>query len=713
MTEPAAFTYGAQYYRPPNPPRQDWRRDLGLMREHGFNTVKFWACWSWIAGRPGEMDFSELDALMDLAATEGLKVVVNVILENAPYWLERRHPEARYRAHDGMEVQMTAAINTPGGGWPGLCFDNRAVREAGTEFLEATVRRYRDHPALAVWDVWNEPHLEPSWYYPDRMFCYCDASVSLFRAWARNRYPGIDSLNAVWARRYSDWHEVLPPRAFETYPDLIDWRTFWLENLAGWLGWKIEAVKRIDSQHPVMTHVASSGYQGTLATNSWDEWLLSRSVDMFGTSSFPRWLMDGDPALHLFHLDATRDAARGKVFWQSELQGGRGRRDGRRGSSHPDAAEIRMWVWNVLAAGAKGCLFWQWRPELLGPEAPGYGLCTAGGQPTDRSAAAMEMGSLVADFPELAGSRPLQPRAGLLVSRQTALLSFAADRDMDLYAASLRGAYRAFFDQDVPVRFVHEDLLAESGVPAGIEYLYWPMPLMTGEAVAKALVEFVAAGGTLAAEAGPAQHARGGWSSTVVPGLGLDRLFGAREIESDHCPEVAVHQGNGRTIFGAWQVGRLRATSAEVTGTFADGSPAALVHAHGRGRALLIGTHPSLAYESSREAGTGAWIAGRDECRLGRVEQTPVAPGLVTRLHESGQALLLFALNWGSVPARSNLDIRDVDIDLVRASVGLELVGGGLEVSLEPLRGAVAVIQVKPAPGKPGPGKPGPGGRAP
>ncbi len=142
------FVYGAQYFRPPNPPAEDWARDLARIKEHGFNTVKYWIPWSWVHRGTDEFDFSEIDRLMELAAENRLRVVLNIILEDAPYWLEERYPEARYRAHDETLVKLTAATNTPCGGWPGLCLDNEPIRQEAAKVLRQVAERYREHSAL-------------------------------------------------------------------------------------------------------------------------------------------------------------------------------------------------------------------------------------------------------------------------------------------------------------------------------------------------------------------------------------------------------------------------------------------------------------------------------------------------------------------------------------------------------------------------------------
>ena len=111
-------TFGAQYYRPPNPPREDWRRDLELMKETGCNTVKLWACWSWMAPDDGGYDFADLDELMDHAGDIGLRVVINTIIENAPYRLEERLPddELSVAGDDAEDSDVPRAEGAPGQG---------------------------------------------------------------------------------------------------------------------------------------------------------------------------------------------------------------------------------------------------------------------------------------------------------------------------------------------------------------------------------------------------------------------------------------------------------------------------------------------------------------------------------------------------------------------------------------------------------------------
>ena len=687
------MTYvGAQYYRPPNPPRADWARDLERMREAGFDTVKFWACWSWMEPRDGEYDFADLDELLDLAQASGLRVVINTILEDAPYWLEEAYPDARYRDAENRPVQLTAAMNTPGGGWPGLCFDNQPVWDAAQRFLRALVERYDGHAALEVWDVWNEPHLEPASYFPERQYCYCDASVAQFSAWLQRRHGSIERLNEVWERRYSAWSQVHPPRIFESVPDLMEWREYWFGNLAGWLARRVETVRAAAApDRTVMTHVALSGFTGQLATHTLDEFTLTEGIDAFGTSSFPTWLMDDDHVEHLFNLETARDAAHGKPFWQAELQGGRGRRDGVRSTGQPEPAVTALWMWNALATGATGIVFWQWRPELLGPESPGYGLTAPDGAPTERVRAASRLARL-ARLPELEGRTPDPGAVGLLLSRKSALHAFATDRTTQLYTDAAMGAYRLLVDADLPVTVLHEDRVARDGVPAHVTSIFWPMPAVSDEPLAAALNAFVLRGGCLVAESGPGEYQPSGRRRTTVPGGTLLDLFGAREIETTSMTPEPVEFAGGRLEF-AWQRAALETLDATVLARFADGQLAATTVTRGAGRAVLLAGFASLS--AAKTSGDGSSSALRHLLAIDAPDDDWIEPGAgaVTRRATGADGRrLTFRVNWRGEPAQFRLrrDSRVIEATDEGPVSSVETAGSVISV---PARAAVLVVE--------------------
>jgi beta-galactosidase len=363
--------------------------------------------------------------------------------------------------------------------------------------------------------------------------------------------------------------------------------------------------------------------------------------------------MGNDPVEHLFNLEAVRSAAGSRPYWQAELQGGKGRRYGAASTPHPSAADVALWMWDAAASGASGVMFWQWRPELLGPESPGYGLCTPDGGASPRlSSASTVAGDLHSGF--LDGMTLDPARVGVLVSRRSALHAFATDRSMEIYSRAALGAFRLLADQDVHVTLFHEDALASIAL-ASIEppmALYWPMPTVCSGSLASHLERYVRDGGTLVAEASPGEHDENGRHRSRWPDGALGDLFGARVVDNDIVPGAVVSLGNG-SLVGEWRADCLEVTTAEPIGYFADGTVAATMQVHGAGRAILVGTYPSLHYGTHRDGATSSAVAQL----LGAVtdeRSAPAAwhqpqPGLFSRYGSSarGEPLIIF-LNWTS-----------------------------------------------------------------
>src|ERR1035438_4403182 len=91
------FVYGSAFYRPPNPPPSQRREMLKtIAQEYKFNTSRIYSAWPYLNPEEGRFDFAELEEVFRYCDEFGLKVLVGVILEDAPYWLEMAHPETRY-----------------------------------------------------------------------------------------------------------------------------------------------------------------------------------------------------------------------------------------------------------------------------------------------------------------------------------------------------------------------------------------------------------------------------------------------------------------------------------------------------------------------------------------------------------------------------------------------------------------------------------------
>jgi hypothetical protein len=110
---------------------------------------------------------------------------------------------------------------------------------------------------------------------------------------------------------------------------------------------------------------------------------------------------------------------------------------------------------------------------------------------------------------------------------------------------------------------------------------------------------------------------------------------------------------------------------------------------------MLIATYPSLAYDARRPSATGRWISGCDLFTLSPVHVTPQSE-LLVRLHaaEDG-ALILLAVNLGPTSVDSNVQLRNATIETARVSAGMQLLDGGLRISLKSQDGALGVLQTR------------------
>ena len=582
--------YGAQYYRTPNPPRTDWERDLREMKKQGMNTVRLWAMWSWIHRHDDNFDFSELDSLMGLCDEICLKALVQVILENAPPWLVRKYPEAKYVANDGQQIWPMGRPNTPGGGWPGLCLDNEPAREAAQSFMSALASHFVGHPALLGYDVWNEVWFELDGYIGNHYYCYCPATIEMFKAYLKGKYGGIGELNKAWYRQYSSWDEVYPPMYWGGYPDWIDFIKFRIANQGRLLRWRTSVLRKADPRALLVSHGLPTTL-GSMANHLTDDWRNAAHVDIYGLSCFPHWFgYDGIETVKVH--DMIRGASAGKMFWTAETQAGPSG-EGLMHSKSPDPEDIRLWNWISLASGAKGVLYWQWRPELLGPESPGFGLCHLDGTPTERTEAAAWFPRFIEENPDLRKYRPVKGEIAVAVLPESQIFCHVAEKNAGKYAQAVRGVYKLFTQAGYQVDFAKIDQID------GYKMVYLPFPLMIEPVSAGMLAEYVKNGGLMVSEACPAQFGEGGYVQVPTPGCGLAEVFGAHaesgpETVQGDFPRI---RWNGREFGCAVHRQILTLDAAEALAEYSDGGPAVTVNNYGSGRAVLIGTYPGISSE--------------------------------------------------------------------------------------------------------------------
>ena len=590
------FPYGAVYFRKTNPPETDWARDHQTAAQVGMNIFRHWFMWSAIEVAPGKYDWSDYDRMMDLAAKNGIKVVLEELVGCAPEWAFRKYPHARYLGSDGFVVDSTVSESSATGGFPGLCLDNPDVQALAQTFLVALVEHFRDHPALFGYDIWNEGTSFGG--NPHRMYCYCEGSKRKLREWLKLRYGTLDKAAKAWHRySYQTWDDVEPPRSFSGYPDSLDWLEFRIDNAYGLFDSRIKLFRKLDPKH----HITAHGVSGTLISlpsASHNEWRSAAEVDIWGLT----WIAarQGDEPWKQYQaVDLVRGGARGKRFWHAEAQGGplwmqpqvigRPRDDGR----IPDAEDVRIWNLVSCAAGAKGILYCRWRPLLDGPLFGAFAPFAMDGSITPRAEMAGRVARWANEHPRLWQSSPVKGDVGLVFIPESETFNYVQQGDTDFYSQSVRGAYQAFFDSNIQPDFVALDNIRE------YKMIYLPYPVMLKQETVAKLRAYVEQGGTLVSEGLPAYFGDHGHVGTVQPNYGLDEVFGARESYVEFTPDISndlMLEVKGSKIYGRYFRQDYELHGGEAAGHYANGTIAAVESKFGQGRTLLIGSFPGGGY---------------------------------------------------------------------------------------------------------------------
>jgi beta-galactosidase len=608
--------FGTQYYRAPSPAPEEWENDLANIARLGLNTVKFWVQWRWNNPDEGRYMFDDIDRLMDIADKNHLRVMLNTIVDVAPVWLYRKYPDLSMVTLDGRKIGPQVQPHRQIGGL-GACLNHAAAMEHMYDFLRATVRHYKDHPALEIWNVASEPELTQSMaemrLYADNaekigdMLCYCENCRKGFVRWLTEKYGAVDRLNVCWNRNYRSFEEAELPKTRNSFNDVIDWRMFFVDMLGRNVRRRFDVAKEEDGgKHPLMCHhVFIQGFPITSTAS--DPWNVGRFGDLHGITQ-----MD-DPMM----CDVLRSCARGKPIISAEMLMLFGYTlDLPRLVA---ANDIKRNVFTGIAANLKGFVFWQYRPETLAREAPAWGLTHLDGSSTPWLEAYADVNRVLqknSDF--ILDAQPRKADVALLYNPENQVFGWAATGSEKNVTNSLLGAHKALYEKNFIVDLIHPREFP--GILDNYRAIYIPFPYYLNEIMCAALKAWVNAGGVLIGESYFAGwHSEMGRHQTTVPGYGLDEVFGASQLTAtagDGAGVVEItmkknlrHIRAGQKVNGAIVQEVLRPSHAKVWATFLSGEPAITCATYGRGRAILIGSYIGLPYFNGAGAKNGDLIA--------------------------------------------------------------------------------------------------------
>lgn len=264
---------GAQVWIEPDDDPERIDLLVGRAAAVGLGRLRVFLMWPWIEPEPGVWDFGPFDAVFDAAARHGV----------------------------GIKATLTSTSPPHHVGTPSVLHTNTATLESGhrpamRRYVEACVSRYRDHPALHQWILWNEPY-RPRILPGEDGYFRGDEATQRWRAVLAGRYGDVDALNARWRTRLASfdeapWPEHLPhpahrPSVWESYAPWIDEAAARAEYLVHELTWIGGIVRGLDPATPTCANPAN--LLDNHAVAGYDVAAVTGTVDVMGASFHAPW----------------------------------------------------------------------------------------------------------------------------------------------------------------------------------------------------------------------------------------------------------------------------------------------------------------------------------------------------------------------------------------------------------------------------------------
>ena len=609
--------FGSQYYRAPSPHRKEWKKDLKKMSELGFNTVKFWVQWRWNNPEEGIYYWDDIDELMDLAQKYNLKVMLNTIFDVAPAWIYKKYEDASMITLSGMKVGPQTQPHRQIGGL-GYCFNHDGISKHFFNFLLNTVKRYKDHPALEIWNVGSEPELTSSMaelraYADDAskigdMMCYCHNCKKKFKLWLKEKYGVVDNLNLSWNRNYQSFDDIELPKTRNTFNDIIDWRLFFIHTIGENVKRRFEVAKAEDKgKHPLMCHhVFIQGFPVTSTAS--DPWNVGRFGDLHGFTQMDDMAM----------IDILRSCAKDKPVISAEMLMLPGYT-----LDLPktiDVDDVKKFIFSGVAGNQKGFVFWQYRPEILGREASTWGLTYLDGEQTPWLNAFAKCGKVLQKNADLIiDAKPQKADVAILYNPENQIFAWASTGNEKTATDSLLGFHRALYERNFIVDFIHP-IEFEKNILKNYKVLIIPFPYIINQKIARKIITWVKNGGVLISESYTAGwNIEKGHHEKVIPGYGLDKIFKVRqsvvEPVADGNIKIVLNKElpylkKGSEIIGTIVKETFFNSDASVIASFDSGEPAIFISRFGKGKAIQIGSYIGLKYHREKIENNGNLIAG-------------------------------------------------------------------------------------------------------
>ncbi len=642
------------------------RRWVRIMAEARLRLIRLFALWDLIQPEPERWDFACFDAVFDEAQRLGLGVVPTAFGACPPGWMRLT-----------IASQEVADLDDP------------RVRAGGEAYLRKLVTRYREHPALHSWIVWNEASMivRPT-----------DAATDRYRQFLARQYGSVAGLNDRYYAQHEAFEQVQAPAMerddhvpIPAHLPRIDWWRFCVEEVTAAVSRFAGIIRALDPAHPV--HLNPHRLGQCMFHEGQSVWQIAKAVDFVGCSAHPVWHSTRfGPQRTLASIGLFCAMCRGasraadRRFWVSELQGGPAAFSGFEPGC-PSPQQLRYWVWEGVSRGAEAVVFWTLNGRREGGEVGEWMLLDQRGRPSARLDAVTQTArELEAHAELLAQTTPPEARTAVLCSESSWMHGYAfghgqdpADpRNRHRNADAACGAFFLLDDLHIEADFIDEDRLSDRAALSRYRVLVLPDCWSLSDQTIDRLLRFVGRGGTVIAD-GLVGYLDPWTRLPEARREALELLFGSALV--DYLPTSGeVELPTDPPLPGLLNRIELAPAGARGEAVWPSGHAAVTRQPHARGgEAIRIGTHLFQAYLQLPGARARAWLAQMLPAEawpaVHAAADTPAAVRVRMLAHLAGGVLV--ALNRGPdavavtvhLPEEASLDPAG-DAEPVQASGG-------------------------------------------
>lgn len=598
------LTIGVYYY-PEAWPASQWARDMANIHKLGMEYVHMGEfAWYFMEPQEGNYQFDWLERNVELAAKQGMKVILCTPSATPPIWLTRKHPEILMVDKAGRTIDHGSREQAD--------WSSPVYREYVTKIDTELVKRFGHNPHVWGWQIDNELS------HYGRHYSYSPAATVKFRNWLREAYGTVDRLNqawggAFWSEMYQNFDQIDIPNTDTLVADpsphaVLDFERWFARETADYLQMQANIIRKYSQNQWVTTNYMTMN-------KDVDPSLSSNNLDVFTWTHYPvhgemnegqlGFRLGSAEQMSFMHdfmrpftgLSGLMELQPGQVNWGDV-------------NPWPLPGAIHMWIMRAFGADARLVCTYRYRQPLFGSEIYHKGLVEPDG--VTPSPGGREYAQAMRDIVELRKHYDPNARepADYTARRTAFLIHYDNWWDIDNHPQTSRWNtlghwmryYRALKSMMAPVDVITPDRDFNK-----YPFVVAPAYQLIDDHLIHRLTAYAQNGGHLILTCRTAEKDPHGHLWETLWAEPIYNLIGAKIPFYDLLPpEVTGHvNADGKNFaWGSWGEILEPQQGTEVLAKYADqfyaGRPAAVTHKLGRGTVTYIGVD-TLDGELERE----------------------------------------------------------------------------------------------------------------